>query len=57
MKNEYRNPEIQIILIQQQDDLMIGSSMSKSIDFNSFENQAEDLDFDFDGFDDDDFDL
>ncbi len=57
MKNEYINPEIQIILIQQQDDLMIGSSMSKSIDFNSFENQTEDLDFDFDGFDDDDFDL
>ena len=57
MKKIYSKPEIQVVMVQQHNDLLAGSAKFQNIDFNSFENQDEDLEFDFDGFDDEDIDL
>ena len=51
MKLLYIKPEMQVITIQQQSYLLVGSDK-----FNQFENKTEELHFKFDGFDDDEYD-
>lgn len=57
MKKIYSKPEMQVVMVLQHNDLLAGSAKFQNIDFNSFENQDEDLEFDFDGFDDEDIDF
>ena len=56
MKLLYIKPEMQVITIQQQSYLLAGSDKLYKYDFNQFENKTEELDFKFDGFDDDEYD-
>ena len=56
MKLLYIKPEMQVITIQQQSYLLAGSDKFSKYDFNQFENKTEELDFEFDGFDDDEYD-
>ena len=53
MKKIYSKPEVQLVAILQEDYLLVGSDNYRSYDFDEFENEDEDLDFNFDGFDDD----
>ena len=57
MKKIYSKPEVQLVAILQEDYLLVGSDNYRSYDFDEFENENEDLEFNFDGFDDDDIDL
>ena len=60
MKKTYTTPEIQVIMIQQQGYLLAGSGFTRT-DVERFEttNRKDELnfEFEFDGFDDDEFDL
>lgn len=56
MKLLYIKPEMQVITIQQQGYLLAGSDKFSKYGFNQFENKTEELDFKFDGFDDDEYD-
>ena len=53
MKKIYSKPEMQVVTIQQQGHLLAGSPKFQKYEFNKFENKSENLDFNFDGFDDD----
>ena len=53
MKKIYSKPEVQLVAFLQEDYLLVGSDNYRSYDFDEFENEDEDLDFNFDGFDDD----
>ena len=56
MKLLYIKPEMQVITIQQQSYLLAGSDKFSKYGFNQFGNKTEELDFEFDGFDDDEYD-